>query len=232
MSTDSPAGIKDKNRWIPAGEGFRRAMLMLSDGAFKLFAHICLEADSRTGFMEATYKQLAVVLGKSKRSIGLYVEELSAKNICSIKKGENQYCKTIFEIRNDYWPYERSGDITSRAANEYVSAIRDIYLGLACTTNRFSSTDIQTAKGFEHEGVPLEIMKHALLLGAIRKYLSMLNGKEAALIGSLKYFTNIVDEIREHPFPEGYSQYLERENRRLTCLCIDNKLIRKETKRA
>jgi hypothetical protein len=41
--------LKQTTGWFPAGDAFRKALAMLSDGAFKLFAYLCLETDKRTG---------------------------------------------------------------------------------------------------------------------------------------------------------------------------------------
>jgi len=225
MKTTFPARIKDRNRWVAAGDEFRRATRLLSDGAFKLFVHIALESDSRTGCMEATYKTLAADLRKSKRSIGIYAAELHEKGVCKVQPGENQYCKTRLEIRDDYWPYERESAIEVVGSAAYVTAIQNAYLALDCTVNRFSSTDIQTAGEFKKEGVPLETVKDALLLGAIRKYSSWLDGKDSSLIGSMKYFKNVVTEIRKQPIPAGYSDYLQKKNRSLSRLCRENGLV-------
>lgn len=56
--------IKEPAGWFVAGEGFRRALNMLSDGAFRLFAYLSLQADRRTGCLVATHKDLAAALGK------------------------------------------------------------------------------------------------------------------------------------------------------------------------
>jgi len=37
--------LKESSGWFAAGASFRRALTVLSDGAFRLFALICLEAD-------------------------------------------------------------------------------------------------------------------------------------------------------------------------------------------
>jgi hypothetical protein len=92
MKTTFPGKIKHPYRWVAAGDGFRRAARLLSDGAFKLFFHIALEADSRTGCIETTFRALADNLRKSKRSIGIYAAELHDKGICKVQMGENQYC--------------------------------------------------------------------------------------------------------------------------------------------
>jgi len=224
MKTTFPGKIKDQNRWIAAGDGFRRAARLLSDGAFKLFFHIALEADNRTGCVETTFKTLADDLHKSKRSIGIYAAELHDTGVCRVQPGENQYCRTRFEILDDYWPYVRNNGFETAGSNAYIAAILLAYLALDCTVKGFNSADIQTAAEFEKECIPLETVKEALLLGAVRKYSSWLDGKESDPIGSLRYFKNLVMEIRKQPLPVGYREYLRKKNRALSSRCREKGL--------
>jgi hypothetical protein len=206
-ATLSPS-IKQPKGWIAAGDGFRRASRLLSDGAFKLFVHLALEADSRTGCVRAAYKDLAADLKKSKRAIGTYSAELSEKEVCKIRPGENQYCKTDFEICDSYWPYEREIHSEISEADSYVDAIQKSYLLLGCTKARFTAADTRKVREFERQGVPLEVVKDAMLMGASRKYSSWLEGRDSEPIGSLAYFENLVTEIQRKPFPQGYTKYL------------------------
>lgn len=207
--------IKQPKGWIAAGDEFRRASRLLSDGAFKLFVHLALEADSRTGCVQTTYKSLAMELKKSKRAVGTYSAELSEKKICNIRPGENQYCKTAFEISDSYWPYEREAHVTSREPNYYVAAVRTLYLSLGCTKARFGPSDARKAQELERQGVPLEILEAAMLLGSCRKYSSWLDDRDSEPIGSLAYFGNIVAEIKQQPLPQGYKEYLRMKNVKL-----------------
>jgi hypothetical protein len=200
--------IKQPKGWIPAGDGFRRASRLLSDGAFKLFVHLALEADSRTGCVRAVYKDLAADLKKSKRAIGTYSAELREKEVCKIRPGDNQYCKTDFEICDSYWPYEREMHPETVEPNSYVDAIQKSYLSLGCTKAKFSAGDARKAREFDRQGVPLEVVENAMLMGACRKYSSWLEGRDSEPIGSLAYFENLVAEIQRKPFPQGYTEYL------------------------
>ena len=103
---DKALCLKESSGWFAAGSSFRRALAVLSDGAFKLFAYICLQADRRTGRYEAVQAELATAIGKSRRIVGKYVEELEPKGVHG-SKGNNQYARTSFEIRDEYWPYHR-----------------------------------------------------------------------------------------------------------------------------
>jgi hypothetical protein len=55
--------LKQTTGWFPAGDAFRKALAILSDGAFKLFAYLCLEARHRR--FQTTHKELAFAMGKS-----------------------------------------------------------------------------------------------------------------------------------------------------------------------
>jgi hypothetical protein len=215
MKRASPSPrIKESKGWIAAGDGFRRASRLLSDGAFKLFAYLALEADSRTGCVQTTYKALAADLKKSKRAIGAYSAELSEKEICKIRPGENQYCKTIFEICDSYWPYERKPHSEACEPESYVAAIQKTYLSLGCTKANFSAGDARKAREFERQGVPLDVVEDAMLMGACRRYSSWLEGRDSEPIGSLAYFENLIEEIQRQPFPEGYREYVRAKNMR------------------
>jgi len=96
-ATNQRLSLKEATGWFAAGDAFRKALVLLSDGAFRLFAYLCLEADRPTGRLRATHKELATALKKSKRIIGTYVAELEAGGVCHVRPGKNQFAGTIFE---------------------------------------------------------------------------------------------------------------------------------------
>jgi len=204
--------LKEPSGWFAAGASFRRALADLSDGTFKLFAYICLEADRRTGRYEAVQGELARAIGKSRRIVGKYIEELEAQRVCSVCRGPNQYARTSFEIRDEYWPYHRIEAETAngQAHNAYVDCIRRSFVSIGCTIGKFSARDAQFAEELQHGCIPLELVQDAMLMGACRKYVSWLNGGSPEPIGSLRYFEGLVAEIRERPLPAGYREYLQR----------------------
>ena len=208
---DNGICLKEPSGWFAAGDSFRRALQTLSDGAFKLFAHLCLEADHRTGRHEAVQSELARTIGKSRRIVGKYVEELEHKGVCTIQRGRNQYVRTCFEIRDQYWPYRRVHDLQSNASHErnaFVDAIRDRFVSLGCTTGKFSSRDACLARDWQQRGIPLNVAQDALLMGACRKYSSWFNSGPTEPIGSLAYFESLIAEMQERPLPAGYDTYL------------------------
>lgn len=205
--------LKEPAGWFAAGASFRRALRTLSDGAFKLFAHICMEADRRTGRFEAVQAELAKAIGKSRRIVGRYVEELQSKEVCTVRSARNQHTRTCFEIRDNYWPYRRAEEAepgNAEVRNSYVETVKHRFVAIGCTVGSFSRQDARLAENFQRRGIPLETLQHAMLMGAVRKYVSWLNGASSPPIGSLAYFSALVSEIQERPLPAGYEEYLQR----------------------
>lgn len=110
--------LKDTTGWFAAGDSFQNALASLSDGAFKLFAYLCLQADRRTGCFETTHQQLALALLKSNRIIGSYVAELERKSICTVHRGKNQFPRSAFDICDKYWPYYRPALVANRPVRQ------------------------------------------------------------------------------------------------------------------
>jgi hypothetical protein len=211
-------GLKESSGWFAAGASFRRALRTLSDGAFKLFAYLCLEADRRTGRYESVQGDLAKAIGKSRRIVGKYMDELKHKHVCVVRSARNQYARTCIEILDEYWPYHRStevDDVDGPTRNAYIDAIRSSFVALGCTIGKFSPRDAQFARDLQGRGVPLEIVKDALLMGAARKYISWLNGGAPQPIGSLAYFSALVTEMQQRPLPRDYREYLHEKVARL-----------------
>lgn len=209
-------GLKEPAGWFAAGDSFRQAMIRLSDGAFKLFAYLCLQADRRTGQFQATHKELATALAKSKRIIGSYVVELEQKDLCRVRPGKNQFASTVFEISDGYWPYRKPADSPDRATRSaYVEAVAKAFLAIECGSGRFSSADERIARNLQQRGIRLEVVQDAILVGACRKYISLLNSGPSESIASLSYFESVIAEIQEQPFPEGYREHLRMKTERL-----------------
>lgn len=207
-SRDRVMTLKESSGWFAAGHSFRRALPLLSDGAFKMFAYICLEADRRTGRYQAGQTELAAALRKSRRIVGQYIRELERKGVCTVRDGKNQYARTRFEIRDEYWPYNRLTD--ENPQNAYVDSIKNSFISLGCTTGKFTSRDAQIADQFQRRRIPLELILDALLMGACRKLISLLNGSSGEPIASLAYFESLIAEIRERPIPADYREYLRK----------------------
>jgi hypothetical protein len=200
--------LKASSGWFAAGVSFKRALTMLSDGAFRLFAYVSLEADRTTGRYEATQTELARVLGKSRRIIGKYVAELERKGVCTIHSGKNQYDRNTFEILEDYWPYYRDGYQEESQKSEYVARVRKAFLSLDCTKGSFGPSDERLAEELEKRGIPIVTIEDAIVLAAVRKYISWLNNGPSEPIASLNYVKPVIAEIQQQPWPPDYRDHL------------------------
>jgi len=216
LPTNERLRLKNPTGWFAAGDPFRRAWSVLSDGAFKLFVYLCLEADRRTGRFAATHQELAGALGKSKRAIGTYIVELEANAVCHVKTGKNQFAGTIFEISDSYWPYHRSNDAAeSLEQKSYVDSARECFLSLGCGSGRFGAAEAAAAQDLHRRSIPLGVLQDAMLMGACRKYASWFEGQTLEPIRALAYFEPLIAEIQEKPLPPGYSAYLQKKQSQL-----------------
>ena len=197
-----------------------------SDGAFKLFAWLCVKADKTDGSIQITHRQLSLALGKSKRAVGTYVAELQRKGVCRVEVARNQYAQTSLEICDEYWPYQKSNAsieaptlnmATSATADpnslDYVATVRQWFLSLECGKKSFSAADEHFARELNERGVAIRTVENALLLGACRKYVSWLNRETSSAvspISSLAYFQDVIAEAEElqDSFTEDYRRYL------------------------
>jgi hypothetical protein len=56
--------------------------------------------------------------------------------------------------------------------------------------------------------VPLHTVETALMLGSLRRLIRPADTPKLSPIRSLAYFRPVIDELRAHPAPEGYLDYL------------------------
>lgn len=218
-SMNERLSLKQTTGWFPAGDPFRKALAILSDGAFRLFAYLCFGADRRTGRFQTTHKELAKALGKSKRVIGTYVAELESKEMCSVQSGKNQFAATIFEVSDSYWPYHRLNSCPeSPEQTVYIESVREYFLALGCGSGKFGAAEALDARDLQRRGIPLAVIEEAMLMGACRKYNSWFEGRASEPIRSLRYFDQLIAEIQQQPLPPGYPEYLREKIKQLATL--------------
>jgi hypothetical protein len=211
MNTLQRPALKQPTGWFAAGASFLTALTRLSDGAFKLFAYLCLQTNRHSGRVETSHRELMAALGKSKRSIGSYVEELQTHRVCTILPAKNQYARTVFEIADDFWPYYRCEDDRPASSDlaAYVESVRQSFLSLGCVSGRFTAADETIAKHMHERAIPFTVVENAMLLGACRKYEQWLCHQQVSEpIQSLRYFDTVVAEVHAQPLPARYALYL------------------------
>lgn len=207
--TSNQLRIKPGVHWFPAMMQWHTAMNQLSDGAFKLFVYLCLNAVRSTAGLEFRQTTLARALGKSRRSLTSYLQELEHHQICRVSMSANQYAAGTIQIHASYWPYEwepQEADPSSLAENQdsYVQAIQEHLQSRACVRCRFSAMDRQLAQEWFRQGIELLRVEQAILIACSRKYVSWLNGADSQAIGSLRYFEPILGEILQQRVSAEY----------------------------
>lgn len=208
--------LKKSANWFAAGEGFLRAMEILSDGAFKLFVFVCLKADRRSAIYRIRSSQLAHALHKPLGEIEDCLAEIETKNVCSVVSSNQLNGEFLLRIEDEFWPYYSPGQPPcGQGATDYVAAVRQLFLDLGCTSGRFGASEEAQTKSLEKRGVPLDIVRDAMIIGACRKFVSWLNNGYSEPISSIAYFESVIGELRCGPPPVDYREYLPMELKRL-----------------
>jgi hypothetical protein len=83
-----------------------------------------------------------------------------------------------------------------------------LYVDLPDTPLRASASDQWLARRLYDDRVPLHVVETALLLGSLRRLIRPADAPRLSPIRSLAYFRPVIDELRAHPAPEGYLDYL------------------------
>lgn len=100
--------------------------------------------------------------------------------------------------------------LTCIADVAYVTAVLLLYTGLPDTPRRASPYDRTVARSLFKKTVPLDVVEAAMLLGSLRRWIRPPGALPLPRIGSLAYFSPVVDELQERPLPAGYLDYLRR----------------------
>jgi len=93
--------------------------------------------------------------------------------------------------------------------SSYISAVRDLYLQLPVTANRFTRSDRLMARNLLERRIPIPLLRDAFLLGAARRLARNPKAPPLEPVRSLHYFIPIIEEIQRNPLPPLYVQYLE-----------------------
>ncbi len=208
--------LKHSTGWFAAGPEMQQALALLSDGAFKLYAYVCLHAERSSGRLRFRHSELAHSLGKSPRSISSYLNELRRQGVCEVQAAANQHQMGSIEIADRFWPYHKQLSETPLCdQTRYIERVRQLFLSQACVQGTFSAADEKLAVELYQRPVPLERIERAYLLGCARKYVALLNHPRAALISSLHYFTALLRELEELKVSPDYWSYLSHKVDRL-----------------
>ena len=209
---------RGRRGWFAAGPGFERALGRLSDPAFKVFAYVCLRAKRADGSLEFERDELAREMGKSRSTLGRCLRELAAKGVCAWEAAPNQYRRSRLRVCPEYWPYEVQAQSAGQEAatlnpsvdaSAYVAEVRRMFRAPACVQGRFGPADERLAADWQRAGVSLATVQQAILLGSVRKSMSLLDRPDGEPVHSLRYFASLLEEVQAESLPASYWQHLE-----------------------
>jgi hypothetical protein len=196
--------LKQPTGWFAAGREVARALALLSDAAFKLYIHLCLEADRYTGRAVIEPTALARIFQRDAASIEASLGELHFNKVCE-RRGSG------VEICDPFWPYQKhTGATVPDPESEFVRRVRTDFLKPACVSSAFTAADEKLALNHCRHGTTLDQVRHAIWLGCARKYVTMLNGQTPLPITSLAYFTPLIEEVTQPQIPTGYWGHVRR----------------------
>jgi hypothetical protein len=206
----SPLRLKNARNWFAAGMEVQLAIETLTDGAFKVFMHICLNAERSTGVLHTTQVELARNLKKSHGSIRKYLVEMEKVGISQISFSNSPRTRGSVQISPPYWPYESEAEHkTDDVADRFVSEIRTMLQERACVRSSLATADEVLARQWFNAAVPLERIRQAILLGCARKYVAWRNNPAVqGPISTLRYFTSIIEEIAQQKLDPDYWEFL------------------------
>jgi hypothetical protein len=189
--------------WFAAGAEVQRAATLLSDGAFKLFVWLCLHAERDRGSLRVLIGDLATAIHKTEDDIRTCLQELVQSGVCRCGPAN------LIVICDCFWPYTRTSvSICAPEAERYVAEVRRIFLSQPCVSSAFTPADDKIAADWHRSGVPLECVERAILLGCLRKYVTLINHGSGTPITTLGYFRRLIAEIDQLNAPPDYWQYV------------------------
>jgi hypothetical protein len=196
--------LKQPTGWFAAGREVAQALVLLSDGAFKLYMHLCLEADRHTGRTRIESAALTRILRKDAASIEAGLDELQNQGVCECQTDQVEIC-------DRFWPYQKQVTLAAGPPElEFLRQARAAFLAPACVRSTFTATDEKLARNLGRSGVTLEQLSRAIWLGCARKYVALLNGRSRLPITSLAYFTSLIEEVSQPQIPASYWDHIRR----------------------
>jgi hypothetical protein len=196
--------LKQPTGWFAAGREVAQALALLSDAAFKLYIHLCLQADRHTGRVDFNPAEWTQVLRNGPASIEACLGELHCNQVC-------ERCGDRVEICDRFWPYQKQTGVAATTSEvDFVRQVRTAFLKPACVRSTFTATDEKLTLMLCRREVTLEQVRRAVWLGCARKYMAMLNSQTRQPITSLAYFASLIEEVSQPHIPASYWEHVRR----------------------
>lgn len=195
--------LKQPTGWFAAGHPVACALTLLSDTSFKLFLWMCLHAERARGTVCATVVEIASCLGKSQTEIVPALAELFQKGVC------HRIDEQTIAIMDRFWPYERLHLLEAPAGlSAYLARVKQVFLQRCCVRSAFTAADEKLVGELFRKGVPIENVERAILLGSLRKYVTLLNHGHGTPITTLHYFAGLFEEVNQLEISTQYWDYV------------------------
>jgi hypothetical protein len=213
--------LRDQHGW---NLGFIKGFA-LPDGPFKLYVWLRLNARIDTGTLEISQSDIAKALDKARGTIRNNLEVLQEAGVCRTRFSRDPEGRGWVQITDEYWPYERGekcqGDDSE--LRSYLDRIQEIVGQRACIRKPLPASDDLLASQWYKQGVTLEQIAQAVLLGCSRKYVSWRNGAPHTPIGSLAYFESLLRELLEQETSPEYWEFTRHRIERMEKLWFSGK---------
>jgi hypothetical protein len=202
--------LKHPSGFFAAGSEMKDALSLLSDGAFKIYVYVCLQADRHTAQLRFRMAELAQATGHSTRSLTTYLKELRRQEIALVCRANNQHETGRIEIHDRFWPYDKQLQVSLEDPEQalFVTRLRGLFLEQACVRSTFSAADEKLATAWYRSGITIDVIGRTFLLGCARKYVALLNHGGGSQITALQYFASIIEEVQGIEPPLDYWRYL------------------------
>lgn len=138
---------------------------------------------------------------------------LKCKNRDTLYSEETHTETPVQHHRRGCEPEPRTGD---DAVQTYQKQVLELLQRREGTPRKLSIDDQALCREWEHQGIPVETVRRAIVLGCLRKRAAAINsGTGPVRIGSLKYFAGVLAEAQDPASGPDYWVHLEQKLRRL-----------------
>jgi hypothetical protein len=183
--------LKQPTGWFAAGREVAQALALLSDWAFKLYIHLCLEADRHTArAVNRTHRTCSQTCGSPRRRSKPDLGRVAPLRGMRTLRGSGRNPRSLLAVSKSQ--ARSRGQPASRVR---AASARGFSEAGMCALGVHGGRRKAGAESLSVRGVSLEQLRRAIWLGCARKYVAMLNGQTRLPITSLAYFASLIDEV-------------------------------------
>ena len=100
-------------------------------------------------------------------------------------------------------------EVSDLDRSQYVSAVLEAYRNTPGTLGHVRASDRKLARHFFDERVPLDVVRAALALAALRRDCRADDADPLEPVRSLHYFKPVIEEVIKLPADSAYFKYIE-----------------------